>query len=363
LRKCARLTFCAGILGLVAVPLLLARLTAAAELGGRQRPTPGGLPCSTVKVYAPESHPNVVVIVDDGTLVGPDDLNLARAAKYFYCAFADDRDFLFIFAAKNGSLARGYQDYYRSVRNDVTGIGLAAYDYSASYGSDGKLLGVANMNSVSQWSAYADPSLDLWLLWDITHELGHQWIAHLNTPVGNGRLTNDPNSSARSHWQPLLDTEASIMGGNSWEQVTEEYVQFGKIIPATFVSTSLPSGFSSLDKYLMGVYGPGEVRPFFRIEATSKKIWQNFAMPGNLAAGKRIDYTIDDIIEVYGARDPDHSLAQTAFKAAFVLIVQKGRRVLDASLGVVDYFRTRIPEHFQAATDERFWIDTVPVKK
>ena len=133
---------------------------------------------------------------------------------------------------------------------------------------------------------------------------------------------------------------------------------FSKRFPATFFSTSLPGGFSALDKYLMGIYPANKVDDFFAIDASSSKIWKHFALPGNTAAGKKVRININDVKAALGGeRVPDWRGSQKVFTAAFVLVVPKGQKADPNALGVVEYFRRRIPEKFRAETENVMTID------
>jgi hypothetical protein len=313
---------------------------------------------------SPRTYPNIAVIEDDGTLLERDDINLCGVAQVYYKNHADDRHMLFVFAQGDGKYAKGYNAYYSSLRNDVKGIGRALTDRSKSCGSNGKLLGFANMNGTSKWKMFLAPLLDLWPLGVIIHEIGHQWIAYVDAPVKGEKLTTDPASALRSHWQPLVHTDASIMYGNAWKQITPEVQAFGRRIPATFASVSLPKGFSPLDKYLMGIYPASKVKPFFVIDASSKKIHKHFALPGNTAAGKKVVITIEDVQAALGGpRDPDYRSAQKLFNAAFVLVVPKGAKAASSALEVVEYFRKRIPEKLKKETEGAFSMATTLAPK
>jgi hypothetical protein len=322
---------------------------------------------SPLRATRAPGYPDIAVIQDEDILLpaARNSIQLCDAAKAFYNGFADDRHFLFVFAQGGSNYAGGYNAYYSSVRNDVRGIGREIYDHSTNCGSrGGTLLGFANMNGTDKWKHFVYPVLDLWPLGVIIHELGHQWIAFVNPLTKEQSLVTDPNSGLRSHWQPLVHTGASIMYGNSWKQLTSEHTIFGKHIPATFISTSFPGGFSPLDKYLMGIYPAHRVPNFFVIQASSKKIWKHFAMPGNTAAGKRIDISITDVQRALGGpRIPDAQTSQKNFKAGFILVVPKGQTVSQDALKIVEYFRKRIPEKLRDETDGVFSIDTRLVPK
>ncbi|MBI3072695.1 MAG: hypothetical protein HYY84_11325 [Deltaproteobacteria bacterium] len=311
--------------------------------------------------YTMPGFPNIAIVDDDGTLVGAGDIDLAATATIYYRVFKDDRDFLFVFASTADAVSSDYNAYYRTLRNTVRGIGLSTYDNTATYGSRGRLLGVANLNSIHRWTNFLTPLMDLWPLGVIAHELGHQWIAYIK--LASGTITTDPATRLRGHWQPLVHTQASIMYGNDWAVVTEATAFDGGTVPGTFESLSFPKGFSALDKYLMGVHGPEKVEPFFRIEATESVINAHYAMPGNTATGTKVAVTIDEIVARNGTRVPSFEAAQTEFKGAFILIAERGRRPTVAELTAVEYMRIRIPEHFNSATDDRFTISTALTRR
>jgi len=309
-------------------------------------------------VHRPASHANVVVIEDDGALLENDDLNLCGVAQAYYRHHPDDRHMLFVFSAGGGNVAKGFEAYYSSVRNDVKGIGRAVEDRSARCGSKGVLLGFANMNTTDHWKSFMAPLLDLWPMGVITHEIGHQWIAYITTPIKGIRLTTDPDSPRRSHWQPLFHTRASPMYGNQWVPVPGSSV-FHRDHKRDFVSDSLPRGFSALDKYLMGIARPQDVKGFWAIDATKSHVIKHYAMPLNTAHGKKVEIGIGDIQQAAGGpRMPDWRSSQKKFNAAFILVVPKGRKASESALGVVEHFRKRFPAHFRGATDRKMEIAT-----
>ena len=306
-----------------------------------------------------KSYPNIAIVQDNGDLLEKKDINLKGVAQIYYQTYRDDRHFLFIFAQGGKNYASGYNAYYHSVRNSVKGIGRKLVDYSKSYGSNSKLLGLANMNGTDKWKAYIYPLLELWPLGVIIHELGHQWVAYVDNKIKGIQITTDPNSGLRSHWQPLVHTDASIMYGNKWRRLTKARKIFGKKIAATFGSTSLPKGFSKLDKYLMGILPASKVSSFFAIKPKKKKIWNHFAMPGNWASGDQVQISIKEVQQALGGpRVPDYSKSLKRFKAAFILVVPKGKSASAKALKVVEYFRKRIPERLRKLTDKKFYIDS-----
>jgi hypothetical protein len=308
---------------------------------------------------SPDFH-NVAIIEDDGTLIGKDDMNLCGVAKVYYQSYPDDRHMLFVFGAPAGT----YNAYYSSIRNDVKNIGRAVMDNSRQCGSNGVLMGFANMNTADKWKSFVGrnpldgqpfgiPLLELWPLGVITHEIGHQWIAYIDKPVNGAMLVTDPNSVYRSHWDPFVDNGGSIMYGNNWAQITPgiDTTIFGKhiVVPATYTSVALPGGFTPLDKYLMGIIPSNQVPDFKVVKASSSHIWARYAVPLNTAAGSRVTVKMQDVLHVLGGeRVPNYQSSQKIFKAAFIYVVPKGTKPNDTY--IVEYFRRAIPQKLKKET-------------
>jgi len=131
------------------------------------------------------------------------------------------------------------------------------------------------------------------------------------------------------------------MGGGVWQdnfdgtftQLDDDYY-----VPET--------GFSYLDLYLMGLITSSEVPDFFML--------RNLAAAGRDANGhpvfkaERTKITIQDVIAVEGARQPDVDHAQKQFNTGMVLIVEHGRKpsreLIERTSGIraawIDYFAT-----------------------
>ncbi|MEE2787279.1 MAG: dickkopf-related protein [Myxococcota bacterium] len=302
---------------------------------------------TTLTVSTSKYHPDVVVIEDDGTILSSDDMDLCAAAQAFYRRFPDNRDFLFVFGQGGRQRAAQFNAYYQSYQNAVRGIGKPVFNKSNECGSAGRLLGLSNMNGTDKWKAYLAPALDLWPAGVIAHEIGHQWIAGLHRPVKGNRLTNP---DYPQHWQPLVDTDASIMYGNNWIKVGKD----------KFLTTSfpIPGKFSKLDLYLMGLIPASEVKPFTVIQATSSKIKKHYASPGQSARGQAVTVTMADIQQIYGERSPSYKTARKQFRAAMILVVPKGETLKRGPSRVVNYLRKAIPRRLKKATGKRLTLAT-----
>ena len=297
----------------------------------------------SISVNVSKYHRDVVVIEDDGTLLADKDMDLCAVARAYYTRFADDRDFLFIFGQGRKDRADGFNAYYLSYQSNVEGIGRRLYDYSKECGSNSVLLGLANMNGTKKWAPFVFPLLDLWPTGVIAHEIGHQWISFLDEEVKGIRLSN-PDNYYPSHWQPLVDTDASIMYGNNWMKTGRN----------RFTTTAFPSGYSKLDQYLMGLAPASKVKSFIGIKATSKKIKKHYALPAQSAKGEGVTISIGDIQAVYGKRKPAYGKARTNFRAAAILVLPKGEKLKRGASHIVNYLRKAIAKKMKRVTDGKF---------
>ena len=120
--------------------------------------------------------------------LNPDTVQAAVQQLYGY--FHDDYDFVQVVYTQPSYPANRY---HFAVRNSVTGIGLAAINNGASYGSATKLLGI----TVYPVDYFFDAGEGTF-----SHELGHQWIMFLkNTSLTPGA----------PHW-PYSTMARGIMG-------------------------------------------------------------------------------------------------------------------------------------------------------
>jgi hypothetical protein len=115
----------------------------------------------------------------------------------------------------------------------------------------------------------------------------------------------------RAHWSYFMNSGLSPVEGNAWDE----------IMPGVFRTISgTPIRFSHLDLYLMGLLPASAVEPFYVIaEPDVMGQLDNNGQPINRASppegfgfsinpvtirGRRVDYTIDDVIRANGARVP-----------------------------------------------------------
>jgi hypothetical protein len=126
----------------------------------------------------------------------------------------------------------------------------------------------------------------------------------------------------RAHWSYFMNSGLSPVEGNAWSE----------IMPGVFRTVTAPIRFSHLDLYLMGVLPASAVEPFYVIaEPDVMGQLDNNGQVINRASppegfgfspnpitirGRRVDYTIDDVIRANGPRvpayqDPDAGTGDT----------------------------------------------------
>jgi hypothetical protein len=230
-------------------------------------------------------------------------------AKEFIKNHADDYDFMIIFSNFDFAMPEAEaKAFYLGVKNDVQGIGKSIFDESASFGSN-KLQGMIDMGNIS--SKVSDPSDPRFedTLATLAHEQMHRWGASVKFKDGSGNMSTALLGKDGAHWSYLLDSDASVMYGNDWQDNED----------GTFTSTGKEGYYSALDLYLAGFYDKSQVPPMLLIDNPSIDP-PMLPEVGVTIAGTAKYVTIDDIIAAEGERLPDVTSSQKTFKAAFILI-------------------------------------------
>jgi hypothetical protein len=186
----------------------------------------------------------------------------------------------------------------------------------------------------------------------LAHELSHRWGVDLTfrSPAsgmveslagGDGHWSNFLNTpSMFSVWRMFSDkpySEKSQMEGYVYEiRPNGDLCR----IPNAW---NLPTGFSGLDLYLMGLIGPDETPETFLLE--------NPVIVGpNLYRGMKTTVRIQDVIAVNGARRPNYRESQKEFVIGIYLL-HPGNRAVDAEkLRQVEGIEKALVAYFGVAT-------------
>ena len=243
------------------------------------------------------------------------DLPIDEYSKRVYEHFEDAFDFLMFLSNlefREGVGGAGYVGQYWPVRNRAQGIGLSSFSNSG-FGSAAKLQGAIHF---PYYYAIANgPAL---------HEIMHRW----------GNWIVDASAIAdlgKAHWG--FSSANGLLGGfDIGDLVTLGDGQYtaGNFSPVGLALNEQP--YSPIELYLAGMATPDEVPDLWVAEDGKPLLDEdgnNVTAPNGypiFTATKTRTYTIEDIIAEHGARVPDASQAQRAFRAAAVLLVNDWRQ-------------------------------------
>jgi hypothetical protein len=267
----------------------------------------------------------------------------------FYREHGDDYDFVYTWTDFPTDLGNAFA-FYLPITNEVAGIGQQLTDDSGSYGSDGRLRGLLNLNRPD---LYPDDPTEQFLgqnsaLAIFGQEQGHRWLAYVRFRGSNALLGRQT-----AHWSPYFNTESTLSSSAERHSSCAEGNSIVENGNGTF-STNQRSidYFSALDLYLMGLRGADEVPDSFLV-ANGTGSPSTSPQFGLTLRGNRQRVTIDDIVESNGPRVPDVSASQKEFRAAWILLVRQGTSPSQQTLDKLELFRSRWEEYFNIAVEGR----------
>jgi len=265
----------------------------------------------------------------------------AVVAKEFFRTHPDNYDFIIVFSTFEFETAPA-RAFHWAIQNKVQGIGLPQFDVSNLFGSQSKLQGYVDMAALTRWKTDAlDPEFEDTLS-VLGHEVLHQWASFVKFKNPDGTLNEGLLGRNNAHWSFLLDSDASVEEGNEWQDNGD----------GTFTSVGTFTFFSPLDLYLMGMYKPEEVPPFFLID--NPNIDKTQSPQENITiSGTKQTMTIDDIIAAEGPRVPAADQSQKDFRFAFVLLTGPNESVTDAQILALNNIRNAFMTRFAILTGGR----------
>lgn len=273
-------------------------------------------------------------------------------AKEFFRTHKDEYDFLVIFS--NFDFKMPEQDaraFYSGIKNNTQGIGLPLFDNSALFGSNGKLQGIIDMGNASSIPVTPLDSKFEEALEILSHELMHRWGAYIKFRDLNGNISSALLGKDGSHWSFLLDSSASVLYGNKWQDNGN----------GTFTSIVARKYYSPLDLYLMGFVDKSQAPPMQLIDNPDIDP-KRLPEIGITIAGTPRYITIDDIIAAEGERLPRPIDAQKRFKTAFILITLPGTFSGD-ELYKIEMFRNGSVTRFSILTDGKGLMEIASTQK
>ena len=294
-------------------------------------------------------------------------VDLTAVIRTFYAAHPnqDDYDFVYFLTDFNFNLGGGAFAFYRSVSNDVSGIGLnlaTGATLKQTLGSQ-RIQGMLNLNNIV--NAYpALPSTRMLNIGGVdtalslfAQEQGHRWLAFPRYP------NTDPFfvlGRSNGHWNYFLNIESTISGPAARRSSSMEGSVWRENGDGTFTTVNLIDGYSRLDQYLMGVRPAAEVPDTFIINnplGTNQTRSSN-PLPNVTVSGTKQVVTINEIVQANGPRIPDSTASLKNYRAAFILFTQRGTDPAPATLAKLKLFRLAWESYFAQATDYRASLNT-----
>jgi hypothetical protein len=293
----------------------------------------------------------------------PANLDLGLLAQKFYLTHDDVYDTLVIFHNYDIGVDLGNTfAFYRGVRNFTRGIGpfpkeaesQNLFDFGELFGSTFRLQGLMFMGDLAKYpdDPHARIGRDFGLgiatpLTVLAHEAGHRHLAHsLFVDPRSNQLSLDLLGRQLAHWSYFFNSEASLLEGN-------RIVDHGSG-DFRFETVATIEGFSSLDRYLMGLIPPGQVPPTFIVRRPSigDELFNPTHAPlaGIFFNGERVDLTMDMIVDAHGRRSPDHTVSQKNYRFGFLLLVEEGAEPTPGQIEKLDRFRAEFEEYFERAS-------------
>lgn len=286
-----------------------------ASLGFVDRAVP--MPPTTSIVDGITASKNMIAVqIDHATLMS----NIAAAeqavTKKIYAHYPDvfDRIVMVYF----GSTAEGLGPHSNVIKNSVTGINMSAYDASASYGSAGKLVNVANLeNDLGAFS--------------FLHEAMHTYAMYLNKPELNFAVGD---TGCFCHFRLSTDMAGQVgYGSQLLDQGNGTYKE-------NHVNVGWSANYySDLELYLAGLMPDSEVKPFHVFFGDRP------AQDAIIPASAVTTVSIADIQKVYGVRSPAAQTGQV-LKTLFVAVSDRPLTAAEYAMVNIDalYYASMEPD-------------------
>jgi hypothetical protein len=278
-------------------------------------------------------------------------LDLVATSRRFYAEFADRYDQLVVWTdtrvTESGTFA-----FESTVKNSIAGIGQELVDFSAAYGSGGRLSSLVVMDDLGKYPA--DPGQrangENTTLSLVAHETGHRWGATLQFRDAGGGTSDAWLGRQRAHWSFYCDSDASVLEGNDIED------QGG----GAFRTVATVQRYSPFDLYAMGLLAEAEVPRAFYVQGPSGASQDREAAPrtGVPFTGTRREVSIGDVVAAMGPRNPPAASSPREHRQAWVYVVARGRTADPAAIAKLETIRRAFEPFFSNATGGRMSLET-----
>jgi hypothetical protein len=278
-------------------------------------------------------------------------LDLVATSRRFYAELADRYDQLLIWTdtrvTESGTFA-----FESTIKNSIAGIGQEQVDFSAAYGSGGRLSSLVVMDDLGKYPA--DPTQrangENTTLSLVAHETGHRWGATLQFRDAEGGASDAWLGRQRAHWSFYCDSDASVLEGNDIED------QGG----GAFRTVATVQRYSPFDLYSMGLLAESEVPRAFYVQGPSGASQDREAAPrtGITFTGTRREVSIGDVVAAMGPRNPPAASSPREHRQAWVYVVGRGRTADPAAIAKLETIRRAFEPFFSNATGGRMTLET-----
>ncbi len=294
-----------------------------------------------------------------------------EAAKAFYKDRGDNYDVLIFFTnyplnmILNNKMGFPVQSPYKGIGLD--GNGPSPFNPS-QFGSAGRLLQCVKMGGLNDmpndpYGIYNAPFIAGIEL--VAHEIGHHWLAWITIDLGDGKgkldvLRGYSDTSANGHWSSWFNTQMDADAGDA----SGGSVMYGGMITDlgnnAYKDIAGKRKYTPLDQYLMGLRKAADVPAMWYVDVDGSG-HGNPAMPWSPGSvteltGKRVDFTIQDVIRANGPRVPE--LSKCHLKVAFALVYPTALPPTDADIAKVNAYRMALEAWWQPGTDYLGSVDT-----
>lgn len=297
---------------------------------------------------------NIALVQNESSYPSADVELLQNIAKKFYADHTDEYDMLVLW----GSFALSPKhSFYLPVKNDVPGIGYKNvgtefFDDSANFGSQ-NLQGVVWMGPdwISNSNDATGPASVLGVL---AQETGHRWAATLYFVDQLSGETSTQLLSDPYHWAFYLNTGASPMGGNFWNDLGGGSYE---LLPVDNIE------YCELDLYTMGLISAEEVEPIKLL--INIKNGDDTETPGTkklkiarvpVATTVEADVktiTIDEIIAAEGRRERDAGYNARTIRQAWIYVYDDAAGPNNSELTRLSELQSQWKDLFETATGGR----------
>ncbi len=280
-------------------------------------------------------------------------LDTVAIARKFYRTHSDSYDQLVVWL--DTTVVRDAFAYESTIANSIHGLGIDDYNFSSSFGSNGRLESMAIMDALTKYRD--DPAAkvlgEATTLAVLAHEVAHRWLAFFDFRNYRGETSDELLGRDRAHWSFFMDTDASVMEGNDIQDLGG----------GSFRTVGAMTGYSALDLYAMGLLGESDVSSFFYVESpvnVSPSRSRESAPTLNVTMnGTRRDVLIQDIVAANGPRQPSVAASPRLHTQAFIYVASAGRTAASDQIDKLDRIRRQWEGFFVQATGGRMRVETV----